>query len=83
MESAILTTNSKKDLRLLLVLAKKMGVKGKILSSEQLEDLGLKNAIKKGRTGKFADTEKFLQKLNKWLRSNLRKCIYDEIVIAV
>jgi len=65
MESAILTTNSKKDLRLLLVLAKKMGVKGKILSSEQLEDLGLKNAIKKGRTGKFADTEKFLQKLNK------------------
>lgn len=65
MESAILTTNSKKDLRLLLVLAKKMGVKGKILSREQLEDLGLKNAIKKGRTGKFADTEKFLQKLNK------------------
>ena len=65
MESAILTTNSEKDLQLLLILAKKMGVKGKILSIEQLEDLGLKNAIKKGRTGKFADTEKFLQKLNK------------------
>ncbi len=65
MESAILTTNSKKDLRLLLIFAKKIGVKGKILSSEQLEDLGLKNAIKKVRTGKFADTEKFLQKLNK------------------
>jgi len=65
MESAILTTNSKKDLQLLLVLAKKMGMKGKILSKEQLEDLGLKNAIKKGRTGKFTDTEKFLQKLDK------------------
>jgi len=65
MESAILTTSSKKDLQLLLILAKKMGVNGKILSKEQLEDLGLKNAIKKGGTGKFADTEKFLQKLNK------------------
>lgn len=65
MESAILTTNSKKDLQLLLILAKKMGVKSKILSGEQLEDLGLKNAIKKGRTGKFVNTEEFLQKLNK------------------
>ena len=65
MESAILTTDSKKDLQLLLTLAKKMGVKGKLLSKEQLEDLGLKNAIKKGRTGKFVDTEKFLQNLNK------------------
>ena len=67
MQTAILTTESIKDLRLLLSLAKKMGVKGKILSSEHLEDLGLKNAIKKWRTGKFIDTEKFLNTLNKWL----------------
>ena len=65
MESAILTTTSKKDLQLLLVLAKKIGIKSKLLSREEIEDLGLKQAIKKGRTGKFVDTEKFLKNLNK------------------
>ncbi len=65
MESAILTTTSKKDLQLLLVLAKKIGIKSKLLSREEIEDLGLKRAIKKGRTGKFVDTEKFLKNLNK------------------
>lgn len=65
MESVILTTESKRDLQLLIFLAKKMGMKGKVLTEEQLEDLGLKNAIKKGRTGKFIDTKKFLKNLNK------------------
>ena len=65
MESAIVTTNSKNDLQLLLVLAKKMGIKSKLLSKEQLEDIGLKKAIDIGRTGKFVDTGKFLKSLNK------------------
>ncbi len=65
MESAIVTTNSKNDLQLLLVLAKKMGIKSKVLSKEQLEDLGLKKAIDEGRTGKFIETGKFLKSLNK------------------
>lgn len=64
MESAILTTTSKKDLQLLLVLANKMGIKSKLLSREQIEDLGLRQAIKRGRSGKFIDTEKFLKNLN-------------------
>ena len=64
MESAILTTTSKKDLELLLVLANKMGIKSKLLSREQIEDLGLRQAIKRGRSGKFIDTEKFLKNLN-------------------
>lgn len=41
MNSAILTTNSNKDLQLLIELAKKMGIKTKILTAEQKEDLGL------------------------------------------
>jgi len=65
MESAIVTTNSKNDLQLLLTLAKKMGIKSKLLTDEQLEDLGLKIAIDKGRTGKFVDTQKFLKSLGK------------------
>ena len=65
MESAIITTDSKNDLQLLLTLAKKMGIKSKLLTEEQLEDLGLKIAIDKGRTGKFVDTRKFLRSLEK------------------
>ena len=65
MESAIVTTNSKNDLQLLLTLAKKMGIKSKLLTKEQLEDLGLKIAIDKGRTAKFVDTQKFLKSLRK------------------
>ena len=65
MESAILTTTSKKDLQLLLDLAKKIGIKSKLLSKAEIEDLGLKQAIRKGRTGKYVDTDKFLKNLNK------------------
>ena len=65
MNSAIVTTNSNKDLQLLIELAKKMGIKTKILTAEQKEDLGLLNAIRKGRTEEFVDTEKFLQSLKK------------------
>ena len=65
MNSAILTTNSNKDLKLLIELAKKMGIKTKILTTEQKEDLGLLAAIRKGRTEEFVDTEKFLHSLKK------------------
>ncbi len=61
MKSILLTTNSKKDLQLLTAIAKRIGVKVKILSKEQVEDLGLAQAIKQGRTGKFINTDKFLK----------------------
>ena len=65
MESAIVTTNSKNDLQLLLTLAKKIGIKSKLLTKEQLEDLGLKAAMDDGRTGKFISARKFLKSLEK------------------
>lgn len=65
MESAIVTTNSKNDMQLLLALAKKIGIKSKLLTKEQLEDIGLKAAIDKGRTGKFISSEKFMKNLEK------------------
>ncbi len=37
----------------------------KILSEDEIEDIGLAIAIKKGRTGKFVNTESFLQKIRK------------------
>lgn len=63
METAILTGESKTNMRLLFELAKKLGLKGKILTKTETEDLGLGLAIKKGRTGKHVDTAKFLKGL--------------------
>jgi len=65
MNSAILTTNSNKDLQLLIELAKKIGIKAKLLTDEQMEDYGLLQAIKNGKTGEFIDTDKFLKDLKK------------------
>ncbi|MEX0812215.1 MAG: hypothetical protein WD048_08355 [Chitinophagales bacterium] len=63
MKSAIITSDSKKDLELLIEIAHKFGIKAKILSDEQMEDLGMVKAIKTGRTGEFIDTDKFLNSL--------------------
>ena len=67
MTGAILISKSKDELQLLIDLAKKLGIKTKLLTSEDLEDFGLAQAIKKGRTGKRIDTDKFIQKLRNLL----------------
>ncbi|MBN4051233.1 hypothetical protein JYU16_00300 [bacterium AH-315-M05] len=63
MESAVLTSESKSNLAILLNLAKKLGIGVKRLTMEDIEDFGLVNAMKKGRTGKYIDTDKYLAKL--------------------
>ena len=65
METAILKSNSKKNLNQLLDLAKQLEMNVKILSQEELEDIGLAIAIKKGRTGKYVNTESYLKKIRK------------------
>jgi len=63
METAVLISDSKSNLAVLLALAKKLGISVKRLTEEEIEDLGLVNAMKKGRTGKYIDTDKYLAKL--------------------
>jgi predicted transcriptional regulator len=63
MQGAILYTNSNKELKLILELAQKIGISTKKLTLEDLEDLGLVNAINEGRTGEFIDTESYLKEL--------------------
>jgi len=63
METAILTSRSKSDLKLLLELAQKIGIKTKVLTHEEIEELGIILAIKDGRTEKYVDTDKFLEKI--------------------
>lgn len=63
METALIRTKSKKDLQLLLNLAKKIGIDTRRLTPTETEELGLVNAIKKGATGKTVNTKSFLKKL--------------------
>ena len=63
MKSAILTSDSDSNLQILIELAEKLGIKTKLLTDEQLEDIGLIKAIKSGRTGDYVDTTKFIESL--------------------
>ena len=65
MQTVILNSDSKVDLKLLLALAKKLGIQAKILTKEEIEEMGLANAIKKGKTDEYVNTELFLKILRK------------------
>ncbi len=65
MQTLILNGDSASDIKLIAEIAKKMGLKAKILSEEEKEDIGMLNAIKKGRTKKYVDSESFISKLRK------------------
>ena len=65
MQTLILNGESAGDIKLIAEIAKKMGLKAKILSEEEKEDIGMLNAIKKGRTKKYIDTESFVLNLRK------------------
>ena len=65
MQTVVLNGKSKTDLKLLTDLAKKIGISVKYLTEEEKEDIGLLNAIKRGRSKSYANTETFIQKLIK------------------
>ena len=65
MQSLLLQSKSKKDIEVLATLAKMIGLKARHISKEELEDMGLANAMKKGRTGEYVDTDTYLNKLKK------------------
>ncbi len=48
MQTVILNSDSKTDLKLLLDLAKKIGIKSRILSESEIEEIGLANSIRLG-----------------------------------
>ncbi len=65
METIVLHSNSKENLRLIADLASKIGISVKYLTDEEKEDIGMVSAIKKGRTGEFVDTQDYLERLSK------------------
>ncbi len=64
MATIILSSESQKDLNLILQLAKKLGITTKKLSKDEIEDIALSIAIRDGRTGEYVDTDTFLKKLD-------------------
>ncbi len=62
-QTVVLKSNSKSELKLLTDLAKRLGVQFKYLSESEMEDMGMLNAIKKGRTKEYVDTDDFLSAL--------------------
>lgn len=63
MQIALINGKSESDLKLLINLAKKLGLKTEILSRGEVEDIGLGFAIKEGRTKKYIDTKEFVNKI--------------------
>ena len=65
MQTALLQTKSKTNLKLLLDLADKIGVTTTLLSFEEMEEIGLAKAIQKGRTGKYVNEKEFISRLRR------------------
>lgn len=65
MQTLVLKSDSAADIKLIAGIAKKMGIKAKILSEEEKEDFGMLNAIKKGKTGQHIDSGDFVKMLRK------------------
>ncbi|MEX0966271.1 MAG: hypothetical protein WD077_03470 [Bacteroidia bacterium] len=63
MKTALISSESGKDLKLILEIAKRMGLNFKQLSDEEIEDFGLIEAIRSGKTGETVNTEEFLKEL--------------------
>jgi cobalamin biosynthesis protein CbiG len=65
MTGLILTAPDKTDLKLISELAKKLGIRAKTISDEELLDLGLLKAMEEGRKSKFVSKERIMLKLSK------------------
>ncbi len=65
MQTLVLNGESAADIKLIAEIAKKMGLKAKILSEVEKEDINMLNTIKKGRTKQYVNTESFIHNLRK------------------
>jgi hypothetical protein len=61
----VLKSDSASNIKLIAEIAKKMGIKAKILTEEEKEDIGMLNAIMKGKTGQYVNNEDLVKRLRK------------------
>ena len=65
MQTILIHGESKEKMKTLTDLAKELGIKVRLLTNRDLEDIGLMNAIKKGRTKEYVDKDAFVKELRK------------------
>jgi len=67
METILLQSDSKEDMKLFTALAKKMGMKTTVIEDDEdiEEDIALGHAINEGLKGDYVDTKSFLEKLKR------------------
>jgi len=65
METLVLKSETKSELKIIADLAKKLGIRARYLTEEEKEDIGMVNAIKQGDVGRYVDTDDFIKKLRK------------------
>jgi hypothetical protein len=63
MKNILLQGNSNEEIKLITALAKKMGMKTKVIKNDFMEDIALANSMQKGRTSEYVDTQEYLNKL--------------------
>jgi hypothetical protein len=63
MKTLLVQSASKQDLKMMVAIAKNMGLKTKILNQSEMEAIALAQAMDKNRTNEYVNTETFLQKL--------------------
>lgn len=65
MQTLVLKSDSASNIKLIAEIAKKMGIKAKILTEEEKEDIDMLNAIMKGKTSQYVNNEDFVKRLRK------------------
>ena len=65
METVLIETSKKGDIEFIRQFAKRMGLKSKVLTLEEKEDIALGKAIEEGRKGEYVDKEKVIKALRK------------------
>jgi hypothetical protein len=65
MDGLLITSKDKSELTLLAELAKKIGINVKMLSEDEILDIGLLTAMEVGRKSKPVPKSEILKKLNK------------------
>ncbi len=65
MNAIVLTAPSKADLKIFNDLAIRVGIKSKILTDEEILDMGLLKAMQEGRKTKFVSKEQIMKKLKR------------------
>ena len=65
MRTAVMESDSKEDLDLLIRIAKKLGMKAVLLSEEEVEDICLHHAIEEGRMDEHVDPDRFMADLRR------------------